>query len=255
MSGQNWNIGDQVMHPRRLEWGCGVVQAGSLAPKFKIIFATAGLKTIDTSIVPLRAYVAGVDQVAKTGEERKNRMKSARTPKYPNLFNREWEFETVTAWKKFWLEGGMVHEWADKYPMLFLENDRLAAFEKDGRGKAGFYLPWLAAILVWERFHYGSQLAWARPHFAKRRLQIMGSKAKDFEALGEAYAWTDFPQIMIFLEDFSKCSAVMIAEDSKPLSVGRMAAVKALRKIGLEVDLIRVRNEQFTHILSGHTPA
>lgn len=255
MSGQDWKVGDQVMHPRRLEWGMGTVQPGSLAPKFKIIFATAGLKTIDTSLVPLRAFQIQIDQKAKGGESRKSRLKPVSTPREARLFHKEWSFEYISAWKKFWKEGGQVHEWAEQYPLIFMEKDRLAAFEADGRGKASQFLPWMASILVWESFHLPSQMAWARPHLEKRRAQLMGPKAEAFENLLKEHAWQNFPQLLVFLEDFSKCTAVYLSEDQQKITKEKAAAILALKKIGIEVDWIRVKPEHFVHILAGHTPA
>lgn len=253
---QTWKAGDFVIHPRRQEWGRGVVQPNSISPKFKIIFETAGLKTIDTSLVALRAWDANLDQVAKTGEQRKTRLKPARTPKYPQYFNREWEFEYITAWKKFWKEGGMPRDWADQYPQLFLDQDLQSALEQDGSGKPGVFYAWLGSILVWEQFHFPSQMAWARPHLRKRRDQIMGTaQNQKFETLLNEHEWSAFPQNMVFRQDFSKFSLVLVVEDEKPIADKRLQAVRKVRQIlGVEVDLVRVRSEKFQHIMAGHTP-
>lgn len=254
---QTWSVGSEVLHPRRPEWGKGRVQAAVGPQKYRILFESAGLKTLDVALVPLRAWNAELDHVARTGEKRKVRMKSARQRVYPTSFPREWEFEYISAWRKFWLDGGLPREWADAYPMLFLDQDLQNALDEQGGGKKGHFYAWLGAMLVWEQFHFPAQMAWALPsgQAAQRRAQILGSHALALESLLKKFPWLDFPQLLIFKEDFSKFSFVLIVEDSAKILPAKLQTVKELTQMGFEVDLIRVRPEKFQHINAGHTPA
>lgn len=250
----DWNPGDQVLHPRRPDWGRGIVQPGMAHTRVNVSFANAGMKVIDLKIVQLMAWTASEDlrdSASSAGDRKTLKLMKPNRLLAPKVFNSEFVFEYPPAWRQFFDEGSLVQDWFKAYPDVFSEDEYEYAL--DNSNKKRLFYQWLGAALVKEQFKFPSLVNWAAPFIEraqKKVKELLGEEKYDLLKSEKPVYWRDAPELMVYRLDGSKVSLILLHEEGKKLDMKRLEGVVKLKEIlGLDVFCIRLRAKEHVHIL------
>jgi hypothetical protein len=250
----DWNPGDQVLHPRRPDWGRGIIQPGAAQTRVNVSFANAGMKVIDLKIVELLAWSASDDlrnSAAATGERKILKLMKPNRLLAPKVFNSEFVFEYPPAWRQFFDEGSLIQDWFRAYPDVFTEEEYEYAL--DNSNKKRLFHQWLGAALVKEQFKFPSLINWAAPFLEntqKKVKHLLGDERMELIRKEKPVYWRDAPELMVYRVDGSKVSLILLHIEGTKIDIKRLEGVVNIRKlIDIDVFCIRLRAKDHVHIL------
>lgn len=240
-----YKVNDKLTHPKRPEWGLGVVQRVISDSKILVHFSHVGMKTIAHRVVKLKRE--GDEAVIPVGNTIFLNLKPrvVKQPVAPSLFDDELEVEYKRGLEQEFVRGFLADDWAGEFGEVYDEADRAHALNKLGRTRENFWV-WLGALAVFRR--YGGRVV--LPGFGRVKSEKWGvvraalSLQENIEWKGcvEAEVEGDLPDLLVYdLQEGVRW--VFLRGPGQKVSKGRQRVAARLRKAGMLTVLLSVKGE------------
>ncbi len=246
-----FTIGDKVVHPKRPEWGVGIVQPGAPADSWLVDFSTAGRKKLKRDIVILQLWDANQMNAEQKSETKSFSMKKVQ-PYQPKFFSEEYHYKYPPTYLSDFLKGGIGLEWARKHPELFDEND--IEFLDSPAPKLRKFKSWLGAVLLKHHTQWNSlQPSWVFQNQKNKQAVLVESLTLnaivDLKSFEKQHTFKHMPTLWAFDSVYHRKAMIWVKENGESFSPEEISLIKELvQKHSLPQILIRIEPIAKLHV-------